>query len=113
VVVLVSAIAKKVASVSPDAVKQSSPLLEGLRNLVVLMKKPPASDLQTVGLQAGLMEEPLASDLHLVVDPLRADHHKEGLLQTETPAIKRLLASLIKTKTGNSMRKKEKQLENT
>ena len=93
--------AAKVASASPDVVKQSSPLLEGLRNLVVLMEKHPASDLQTADLQAGLTEELLASDLRLVADPLRADHHKEGLLQTGTLAIKRLSASLIKIKMEN------------
>ena len=38
-VVLVNVIAKKAASVSSDAAKQSSPLLEDLRNLVVLMEK--------------------------------------------------------------------------
>tara|TARA_R110000737_G_scaffold50534_1_gene71532 strand:- start:188 stop:457 length:270 start_codon:yes stop_codon:yes gene_type:complete len=89
VVVLVNVIAKKAASVSPDAAKQSRPLLEDLRNLVVLMEKLLTFNLHTASLPVVLMEEPLTSGLRHVVDPLRADRHKEGLLQIETLDIKR------------------------
>jgi|TARA_R110000796_G_scaffold129058_1_gene244747 hypothetical protein len=65
--------AAKVANVSPDAAKQGSLLLEGLRSLVALMEKRPVSDLQTVDLRAALTEELLVLGLHQMAS-LRVDH---------------------------------------
>ena len=87
-VVLVSVIAKKVASVSPDAAKQSSPLLEDLRNLVVLMEKHLASDLQTVDLQAALIEEPPVLGLHM------AENRSSATLKPAGPVDKLYVRSL-------------------
>jgi hypothetical protein len=90
-------IAKRVASVNPDAVNQIvHRLMESVP--VALMEKPLTFSPHTRSPLVALMEDPLTSDL------LRAD-----LLQTEILDTKRLSASLIKTRTVSWMKKNEQQ----
>jgi hypothetical protein len=83
--------AKKAANVSPDAVRQNAHHL-----LVASMEELLTFNLHTASPPVVLMEEPLASGLRHVVDPLKVD-----LLQIENLAIKRLSVGLIKTTMEN------------
>jgi hypothetical protein len=76
------------------------------------MEEPLTFNLHTRSLLVVLMEELLASGLRHVVDPLRADLHKEDLLQTENLDIKRSSASLIRTRTVSLTKKKETKQKN-
>jgi len=77
--------AVKAASVSPDAVNRESPSLKLLRNLVVLMEEPLASDLLIADLRAVLIEELPVLDLHHMVDL-----HKEDLIITKKVALRKM-----------------------
>jgi hypothetical protein len=87
----VSVIAKKVVSVSPDAVKQNAHHL-----LVALTEELLTFNLRTASLLVVLTEEPLTSGLRHVVDLLKVD-----LLLIDTLDIKRSSVSLIKTMMEN------------
>tara|TARA_Y100000296_G_C5129232_1_gene234578 strand:- start:202 stop:609 length:408 start_codon:yes stop_codon:yes gene_type:complete len=107
----VSATVARDVNVDPDAVNRISP-----PKLVVLTEEPQISDPRAVDPRVVLTEEFQASGLRHTVDPLRIDHHASDrliatILQIEILDIKRLSASLIKTKMENWTRKKEKQLE--
>jgi hypothetical protein len=87
--------AKKAASVSPDAVKQTVHQLT-TDLLVALMEELLTFNLHVASLLVVLMGEPLVSGLRHAVDPL-----KEDLLQIENLAIKRSSVSLTKTTMEN------------
>tara|TARA_B110000196_G_C20481576_1_gene358287 strand:+ start:177 stop:506 length:330 start_codon:yes stop_codon:yes gene_type:complete len=78
VVVHVSVIAKKAASVSPDAVKQNAHHL-----LVALTEELLTFNLRTASLLVVLTEEPLTSGLRHVVDLLKIDLLKVDLLKVD------------------------------
>jgi len=81
--------AKRAASVSPDAVKQNAHRL-----LVALTEELLTFNLRTASLLVVLTEEPLASSLRHIVDPLKVDLlkvdlHKAGLLPIDILDIRR------------------------
>jgi|TARA_R110000824_G_scaffold211674_1_gene397611 hypothetical protein len=78
--VFVNVSVAKVASASPDAVKQTDP--QTFRSLAALMEKHPISDLQTVDRRAALTEEPPVLDLHQMAS-LRVDHLAENIFIIE------------------------------